>query len=427
MSEREMQEMWARKLFSVEAMTTTDGRSLQVLDWGVLNYDQGPDFSNARVSLDGIAFYGDIELHLHSRDWFRHGHDSDPGYNSVVLHVVLDDDPVAALRQDGTTVPTLCIGARINLAGKRKAGRTVDARWTMPCTPLTRDRRDGARKVWLREAARRRATQKLAQVHDLVRLQTGDWEAALWRSLATYIAGPVNREAFTVIAERASFAILRKCIHRPLQVEAMLFGVAGMLEGDTRSPYPDELKEEWKYLAAKYSLRAPPMPLKLHRMRPASFPVYRLSQLAEIVCRFQGLAPLLAADGLAQFRQGHFEATTYWRRNSDFGEKCRIAPRSLGNDLKQTVLVNALLPFHAAYTGRQNADASVQNLAQSWAGFPPEDNRITRSFQLQGWEAKDAAETQGMLYLHKTLCTHKGCLQCPVGQDVMACSPVVAL
>lgn len=418
-----MQEMWAKKLILVDAMTTTDGRNLQIHDWGMLNYDQGPDFSNARVSLDGVAFYGDIELHLNSRDWFRHGHDSDPGYNSVILHVVLDEDPVAALRQDGTAVPTLCIGRRITWAGKRRAGRAVDSGWAMPCSPLVRDRRAGERKGWLHEAAQRRATQKLAQVYDLVRSQAGDWEAALWRTLAAYIAGPVNREAFTVIAERASFAILRKCIHRPLQVEAMLFGVAGMLEGDAHAPYPVELKEEWRYLASKFALRAPPMPLKLHRMRPASFPVYRLSQLAEIVCRFQGLAPLLGTDGLAQFKQGHFEATTYWRRNSGFGENCRIAPRSLGNDLKQTVLVNALLPFHAAYAGRQNAEASVQTLARAWADFPPEDNRITRGFRLHGWEAEDAAETQGMLYLHKSLCTRKGCLQCPVGQHVMAGSP----
>ncbi len=238
-----MQEMWARKLISVEAMTTTDGRSLQIQDWGMLNYDQGADFSNARLSLDGVSFYGDIELHLHSRDWFRHGHDRDPGYNNVILHVVLDEDPVAALRQDGTVVPTLSIGRRITLGGVRRAGRRVESGWTMPCSPLTRDRRAGERKGWLHEATRRRATQKLAQVHELVRLQAGDWEAALWRALAAYIAGPVNREAFTVIAERASFAILRKCIHRPLQVEAMLFGVAGMLEGDARSPYPIELKE----------------------------------------------------------------------------------------------------------------------------------------------------------------------------------------
>lgn len=420
MKEREMQEMWAKKLLSLEAMATTDGRRLQVLEWGNLNYDQGPDFSNARISLDGISFFGDIELHLRSVDWFRHGHEMDPGYNGVILHVVLDADPVAVVRQDGTEVPTLSIGDRINLPGQRRAKQALMSLAQLPCTPLLQNIVSENRGSMLEEVIHMRADQRLNAVNRSVGEHGGDWEEAMWPALAAYLGGPVNKEAFQVIAERVSFAILRKCLQHPLQVEAILFGVAGMLDDEPpQSPYTKQLWEEWRYLSGKYALKAPPMPLKLHRMRPASFPMYRLSQLAELLYHFQGLASLLSREGIERFMQARIETTSYWRRNSDFGESCRITARSIGPDLKQTLLLNVLLPFHAAYSARQNPNRPLQKLSEAWASFPPEDNRIIRSFLQQGWQAHHAADTQAMAYLHKHLCTQKACLDCPVGQQVM--------
>lgn len=420
MKERVMQEVWAKKLLSLETMFTTDGRCLKVMEWGNLNYDQGPDFSNARISLDGIVFFGDIELHLRSADWFRHGHHQDPGYNKVVLHVVMDADPLIAVRQDQTPVPTLSIGDRVSLAGQRRAKQALQNIAQLPCTALLRGAVAEHRGGMLQEAARLRASQKLEEVQRQLRVQGGDWEEAMWPLLAAYLGGPVNKEAFRVIAERVSFAILRKCIQRPLQVEAILFGVAGMLDGSPDAIYPQELHAEWDYLSGKFDLRAPPMPLRLHRMRPASFPVYRLSQLAELLFRFQGLMGLMHDQGIKAFMKARIETTTYWRRNSDFGESSRIAAHAIGMDLKQTLLLNVLLPFRVAYQTMQNPARPVHQLGEAWAAYPPEDNRVTRRFLQQGWLAGDAADTQAMVYLHKHLCSKNGCLQCPVGRKVLS-------
>lgn len=415
-----MQEVWAKKLLSLETMHTTDGRSLQVIEWGNLNYDQGPDFLNARIALDGITFLGDIELHLRAVDWFRHGHHRDPGYNSVVLHVVMDADPVIAVRQDQTHVPTLSIGGRVSIPGQRRAKESVQSAAQLPCTALMGNVLAEDRRGMLQAAARMRAAQKLQEVYGGVQAHGGDWEEAMWPVFAAYLGGPVNKEAFRVIAERVSFTTVRKCIQSPLQVEAILFGVAGMLDGTPEATYPVELHREWAYLSGKFALQAPPMPLRLHRMRPASFPVYRLSQLAELLHRFRGLMALFLEEGMRTFLQTRIETTSYWRRNRDFGEGSQIAAHSLGVDLKHTLLLNVLLPFRAAYLSHQNPEDPVHQLRVGWTAYPPEGNRIVRSFLQQGWQAQDAADTQAMVYLHKHLCTQKGCLQCPVGQQVLA-------
>lgn len=64
---------------------------------------QGPCTS----SHEEIQLVGDVEFHIHARDWFAHGHHTDPRYNQVILHVVLFlDSPATTRRQDGRAVAT---------------------------------------------------------------------------------------------------------------------------------------------------------------------------------------------------------------------------------------------------------------------------------------------------------------------------------
>lgn len=50
---------------------------------------------------------GDVEFHLRASDWFTHGHQHDPRYNRVILHIVRYLDNRSPIRrQDGAIVPT---------------------------------------------------------------------------------------------------------------------------------------------------------------------------------------------------------------------------------------------------------------------------------------------------------------------------------
>jgi Protein of unknown function (DUF2851) len=417
--------MWKGKLLALRKMTTVEGRDLQIIEWGNLNYNQGPDFSNAKIILDGVSLFGDIELHLQSRDWFRHGHHLDPHYNNVILHVVLDSKPVMTIRQDGTEIPTLSIGDRVSLLGQKKAQQILQAQPPLPCTPLLGQATLEQRDLMLQQARQARAEQKLEQVNDLVIRSGGDWEEALWKMLAGHIGGPVNKAAFQEIATRVRFGILRKCIQRPIQVEAALFGAAGLLHPTSDSAYHAQLRDEWCHLSQKFELQPFPVPLKLHRMRPASFPVFRLSQLAELIVTFQGLFPLMTPAGIDRFLGTRIETTSYWRRYSGFGERCKITAHAIGPDLRQTLLLNALLPFQVAFHARQHADDPNKQLCAAWQKYPAENNRIIRTFVQQGWQVRHAGDSQAIIYLHTQLCATKGCLRCPVGQQILTKNPAL--
>ena len=88
MNEAFLQYIWAQRLYKTPEMLTTQHRQITVLNPGRLNTDAGPDFFNAQVKINGITWAGNVEIHLTSDDWYRHGHETDAAYNNVILHVV---------------------------------------------------------------------------------------------------------------------------------------------------------------------------------------------------------------------------------------------------------------------------------------------------------------------------------------------------
>ena len=85
---------WKHKLFPLKELQTTDGQEVEVIDPGLHNRHAGPDFFNAKVKINGTLWVGNVEIHQRSGDWYLHGHDQDPAYDNVVLHVatVIDRD-----------------------------------------------------------------------------------------------------------------------------------------------------------------------------------------------------------------------------------------------------------------------------------------------------------------------------------------------
>ena len=96
--------VWRHKMFPLGTLQTTDGREVEVIDAGLHNRNAGPDFFNAKVRIGGTLWVGNVEIHMKSSDWYHHGHDHDPKYNNVVLHVVSVAD-TEVLTQDGHYLP----------------------------------------------------------------------------------------------------------------------------------------------------------------------------------------------------------------------------------------------------------------------------------------------------------------------------------
>src|SRR5690349_13216278 len=62
--------------------------------------------------LDGRISHGHIELHRQASDWYKHKHHQKAAYDTVILHVVWDND-CKIQRKDSTEVPTLALKDRV--------------------------------------------------------------------------------------------------------------------------------------------------------------------------------------------------------------------------------------------------------------------------------------------------------------------------
>ena len=95
MPEQFVRDVWEGQLFTTGGLHTSDGRPIVIMSPGNVNTDSGPDFTGACIRIGGTTFRGDVEIHRNAAAWEAHGHDADPHYNSVILHVVMTNDQVS--------------------------------------------------------------------------------------------------------------------------------------------------------------------------------------------------------------------------------------------------------------------------------------------------------------------------------------------
>lgn len=104
-SEAGLVKWWFETGVSASGLTTTEGESLIILQAGNRNDGPGPDVFDATIALDGKILSGHVEMHQSANGWYQHGHQGDPRYTRVILHVV-------SKVGRGPDLPTLQVGER---------------------------------------------------------------------------------------------------------------------------------------------------------------------------------------------------------------------------------------------------------------------------------------------------------------------------
>ena len=74
MKEEFVQFVWKHGMFSDTNLKTREGQKIEIIDRGILNRDEGPDFFNARIKVDETVWAGNVEIHKRASDWKRHHH-----------------------------------------------------------------------------------------------------------------------------------------------------------------------------------------------------------------------------------------------------------------------------------------------------------------------------------------------------------------
>ena len=89
-NEKTVQVIWNEQCIEKNLITDRN-EAVKILFAGNWNQEQGPDFKNAQIEINGELLTGDIEVHIKPQDWLSHKHEGDKNYQNVILHVVWDN------------------------------------------------------------------------------------------------------------------------------------------------------------------------------------------------------------------------------------------------------------------------------------------------------------------------------------------------
>ena len=385
--ERLLHYVWQHRLYPLGPLCTTRGVTVEVVNPGLPNTDAGPDFFNAQVKMGGQLLVGNVEIHTVSTEWFRHGHDHDPRYDNVILHVVeRDDGPVTT--QSGREVPQVVIGVPAEVEENYNALMREQA--FPPCHRHVEQLDALTVRGWLDALVAERLEEKTERIALLADRLGGDWEAAFFATLARAFGFGLNGDAFERWAERIPLMAVGKHRDNALQVEAFFLGQAGMLCGEAwperlreqveKDAYFQQLAGEYRFLAHKFSLE--PMDVRLWRylrLRPQNFPHIRLSQLGRLyVSRQVSLSAVTEASSAEQLRQLlKTRPADYWQTHYQFGAESAPSDKWLGRDAADALIINAVVPTLFAYGRHRRKDALCERALTLLAELKPEENRIT--------------------------------------------------
>ncbi len=400
------------------------GERVRVIDPGTLNRDSGPDFFNAKVKIGGKTWAGNIEIHLKASDWNRHGHSADPAYDNVILHVVAVSD-TQIKRRDGSTLPQMRVTLPENFY--KTFAYLTQVNSEIRCGSGLRLVDALRRADWIETLSIERLQHKAARIEESLRKSNGDWNAACFATLARGLGFGLNGIPFEMLAESINLNHLRRHSDNIVQMEAIFFGQAGLLDpmlfkGDMRYQI---MCREYQFLARKYSMHPiPKTAWKFSRTRPQNLPYRRIALLAKAMTESPDLLNrIIETEGDEDLLRPLFKWSVdpYWSRRMTFGSDAQTEanPPSLSEGSINILLINVAAPLLYTYA-LLHSDHNLKEAALGiLTGLPPEKNAIIRSWQQLGINAKDAGDSQALIHLKKEYCEKHECLRCRFGQQVL--------
>ena len=388
--------VWKHKILPLKSLLTTDGREVEIIDPGLHNANQGPDFFNAKLKIEGTLWAGNVELHLKSSDWFKHGHDTDPAYNNTILHVAQTID-CEVITEDGNHPPQLQLDVPAHLYQNYQTLCQTDeyprCHKIIPSIPSMKAH------MWMDALLAERMKERALKVQERVDRLNGDWEQATFITLCRNFGFGLNGDTFEHWAMTIPLQGIGKHRDNLFQIEAIFLGMAGLID-DAAQVKSAEMAEKWRrefgFLSHKFQLSEPmkASDWKFLRTRPTNFPHVRILQIAELY--HSGKAQMSALTEAKDIKELH-----------------RIlAIGGTSAKSRNLIIINTIVPLLYAYGTHRSDEKLIQKAIALLEELPAEDNYILRQWKACGLSVENAADSQALIQLKREYCDRKDCLRC---------------
>ena len=404
--------VWQQRM--ITHISTLDGLPLDIVHPGLRNLDAGPDFFNAKIKMEGMIWAGNVEMHCKASDWYRHHHDTDPAYNTVILHVVLEADAQVTL-SDGRELRTVVMTIPDDVMTRYRAlmsghatpllPGTVPSYSSISCSAQLHSIPSLVMHDWMTALCTQRMIEKMQRVTGLVEGQLKAWAEAFYVILTRSLGTGVNSDAMERLARSLPYNCLLHHSDNLTQLKALLLGQAGILQMYDAAQKAAADQDEWRlmqreyaFLRQKFSLTPLPCTVwQMGRIRPAAQPEERLKALALLLHTHRDLqSEVLEAKNLEQM------------------ERVLKVP-GLGLQTVRSLIINAVVPMLLCYARWQGDEEHSEQALRLLEELPPEENRYIAQWRDAGVEVRSAMDSQALLHLFLNYCQPHKCLRCRIG------------
>ncbi|MFA6924449.1 MAG: DUF2851 family protein [Bacteroidales bacterium] len=421
MTEEFLHYIWKYRLFNQDNLISSNGEKIVIQRVGEYNSDSGPDFFNAQIKIGKTTWAGNVEIHLDSSSWNKHNHNKDNAYNNLILHVVYNNDQ-NNFRKNGELIPTLELKNYFDeIIYDRYIALKNSILW-IPCQNSISSVNKFTLNNWVERLLVERLERKTTSIYNSLKLNKNNWEETFYQYLAANFGFNTNSQAFEMLAKSLPQKYIAKHKNNLFQVEALLFGQAGMLEKKFNDEYPQKLKREYDFLKAKFSL----VPLQEHlwkffRVRPSNFPTIRIAQFAELIYNSSKLfSKIIEMPNMKELKKiFSVSPSSYWLTHYYFDKSSPRKTKKISDSSVNLILLNTVIPLVFAYSKQKDDEKLKQKILSLYEIIEGENNSVIAKWKELGIPVKTAYYTQALLELKKQYCNNKKCLECAVGVCIL--------
>ncbi|MEO8376308.1 MAG: DUF2851 family protein [Candidatus Sumerlaeota bacterium] len=388
--ERVLQAVWCDQMLRPDALQTASGKAVEVVEPGRWNTGPGPDFLDARIRIAGEVREGDVEIHVQSGDWRRHGHHQDFEYNRVILHVILEpqDDRPYEEKQNGERAERCVIANALepDLETIRQTVNLSEYPYGRPadlglCHEQFIRLPEEQLAEFLLVAGRSRMEAKIARF--AAQRATESFLQVVYQALLTGQGYKSSKTLYFLLAKRAPLQELIDQARDCAEADRVDFLLSAFLHLAQLAPaqlalppttdeatcaFVDRLEQLWKPLHPYFADRLiAPTKRWFLGMRPAGFPTRRLTAVAMLAARLTapggGLFAHIAKtlEGVELTKMNAKELRQFWKSLRElivvggsehyfsthftFGGKKQSPQALLGEPAAESLLFNVFLPL----------------------------------------------------------------------------------
>lgn len=448
LTERHLQAMWLEQKY-FKNLLSINNEPITVISPGIWNGEAGPDFLKAHLKIGNLELKGDVEIHLQDESWYHHQHHTDERYDSVVLHVGFwkSRNGKQIFTKSGQSVAQTCLEDFLTIPLERII-QLIDLdlypyKNFLGSGKCAHDLFRSLPEKKILSFFNSASTWRLTKKRRLLKFQNDDPSLAFVVGLAMSLGFRYNADAFAVLLKR----LLKYPSSDEDCLTAFCLGTCGYFEGSYLQKW--STSEKFMYFYSLFQKidksELEPIKLILHQKRPLNNPIRRLTALAKMACDknlfdlYSSMADLWKnsyfkysfSDLRKQFHDmlpSYKDA--YWNDYYTFEQKPqkKFLPL-IGEDLKNTMLINVFLPFLQEDIETRNSPKEIDFFENFYQSFPASKTGKAKYLvhRFFGESAKSslinrAYLEQGLYQLHKDFCIHyeASCVGCPFVKNYLS-------